>query len=108
MANAATPEQVDEVRRLREQINQELRSMIKADMKNKVRDTIEGMLAKNANAEEIVSALDNAGYFVGDEPMGEAPPEQPAPGMPPAMPPDMPPEMASKQDQYMQAAQRNM
>ena len=51
MANAATPEQVDEVRRLREQINQELRSMIKADMKNKVRDTIEGMLAKNANAE---------------------------------------------------------
>ena len=69
MANAATPEQVDEVRRLREQI---------------------------------------AGYFVGDEPMGEAPPEQPAPGMPPAMPPDMPPEMASKQEEYMQAAQRNM
>ena len=107
MPSPATPEQVDEVRQLREQVNQELRTLIKADMKNKVRDTIEGMLATNATAEEIVSALDKAGYFVGDEPMVEQPlaaPEMPPPGMSP----DMPPEMVSKQEQYMQAAQRNM
>ena len=111
MADLATPEQVAEYKRTQQQLAKELVLAIKASYKAQVLETIQGMMEKNASPQEIVQAMENAGYFEGDtEP---AAPEAPVPAQmeaapPPAPLPPEPPAPTSRRDEYMAAAQRQM
>ena len=90
MPNVATPEEMAELQRLREQVTQEMNAVIKAQYKEDVRATIQGMLEKNATADDIVKAIEAGGYFYeGGE---HTEPESPL----------------TRRDEYMEAASRQM
>lgn len=99
MPNVATPEEMEELQRLREQVTQEMNAVIKAQYKDDVRATIQGMLDKNATAEEIVQAIEAGGYFY------ESGEKSPAEVAEPVAEPESP---LTRRDEYMEAANRQM
>ena len=104
MSNAATDTELAELQQLKQQLAQEMNAVIKAQFKENVRATIQGMLQQNADADAIVGAMESAGYFMQETAGEEAP--APAPPAPPPMAPGAPPPPGAHP--YMEAAQRNM
>lgn len=100
MPNVATPEEMEKLRRLREQVTQEMNAVIKAQYKEDVRATIQGMLEKNATADDIVQAIEAGGYFYEAEEHTAASAE-PEPSPEPESP-------LTRRDEYMEAANRQM
>jgi len=99
MPRTITPDEQADLDRLREQVTKEMNAVIKAQYKEDVRATIQGMLEKNATADEIVQAIEAGGYFYESE-------EHPvAPAPLPETPPESP---LTKREQYMEAASRQL
>ena len=110
----ATPEQMEEIRQLEEQRTRELNMALAANAKNEVEMLIHTGMEQGKSASEVVAMMDAAGMFVASDA-----PEAPAaaPSMPPQIPaapraapvaPAPEPQLASREDQYMAAARRNM
>ena len=117
----ATPEQMEEIRQLEEQRTRELNMALAANAKNEVEMLIHTGMEQGKSASEVVAMMDAAGMFVASD-APEAPAAAPeAPAAAPSMPPQIPaapraapvapapePQLASREDQYMAAARRNM
>ena len=114
----ATPEQMEEIKHLEEQRTRELNMAMAANAKNEVEMLIHTGMEQGKSASEVVAMMDAAGMFVAPEAPAAAPA---APAASPSMPPKIPaapravpaapapePQLASREDQYMAAARRNM
>jgi hypothetical protein len=114
----ATPEQMEEIKQLEEQRTRELNMAMAANAKNEVEMLIHTGMEQGKSASEVVAMMDAAGMFVAPEAPAAAPA---APAASPSMPPQIPaapraapaapapePQLASREDQYMAAARRNM
>ena len=111
MSIPATPEEIEKVRQLREELAREINAMMKASSKEDVRETITGLMEQSASVDQIMAALDP--YFValeGEVTEEESPEEGPAlPEAPQiALPPEGLEQAPSREDDYMAAARRNM
>jgi len=115
MSIPATPEEIEKVRQLREELAREINAMMKASSKEDIRETITGLMEQSASVDQIMAALDP--YFVSLEgevteeespEEGPALPEAPAEAPQVALPPEGLEQAPSREDDYMAAARRNM
>jgi len=120
MFNPATPEQQARLQQLRSELMHKRNAVIQSQKKSELKLVIQGMMEQNASADDIVSALENGGFFtspVGSPEMAPEP-EMEIPGEAPSAPPVSPegeapvaeenPSFGSREDEYMAAARRNM